>query len=170
MTCDSGLDRDVVAQFLTFGGRQPIEGHVPSSSLAELSGLLWREREVLDQLLDLLGPDDHRQDPDDDLDVRTDGLLHSISSLELHRAITAREAALELGLDGEPSLQDLIERSDDEWAAVLAGHRRSLQTLSDEVRVRLRRVPASAIDGNVVTLITAGKRRSLQRSLGEFLR
>lgn len=135
---------------------------MPSTSLAELSGLLWREREVLEQLLGLLtvGIDD----------VETDGLLHSISSLELHRAITAREAALELGLEGDPSLQDIIERSDDEWAAVLAGHRRSLQGLADDVKARLRRVPASAVDGNVVTLITAGKRRSLQRSLGEFLR
>ena len=167
MTWDSARARHVVAPSLTFGADRPIEGHVPSSSLAELSGLLWREREVLDQLLDLLAADD---DDDPDLDLKTDGLLHSISGLELHRAITAREAALELGLDGEPSLQDLIERSDDEWAAVLAGHRRSLQALSDEVRVLLRRVPASAIDGNVVTLITAGKRRSLQRSLGEFLR
>ena len=170
MTCESGFPAGVVAQFLTFCGWQPIEGHVPSSSLAELSGLLWREREILDQLLDLLGAEDPGEDADADLDVRTDGLLHSISSLELHRAITAREAALELGLDGEPSLQDLIERSDDEWAAVLAGHRRSLQALSEEVRLRLRRVPSSAVDGNVVTLITAGKRRSLQRSLGEFLR
>lgn len=143
---------------------------MPSTSLAELSGLLWREREVLDQLVSVLrvGPGD---DGDGDGgDVETDGLLHSISGLELHRAITAREAALELGLDGEPSLQDIIECSDDEWAAVLAGHRRSLQSLSDEVRSLLRRVPASAVEGNVVTLLTAGKRRSLQRSLGEFLR
>ena len=135
---------------------------MPSTSLAELSGLLWREREVLDQLLALLAGGAE--------DVETDGLLHSISGLELHRAITAREAALELGLEGDPSLQDIIERSDDEWAAVLAGHRRSLQSLSDEVKALLRRVPASAVDGNVVTLITAGKRRSLLRSLGEFLR
>ena len=141
-----------------------MEQAVPSPSLAELSGLLWREREVLDQLLALL------QTEDPDVHVETDGLLHSISSLELHRAITAREAAVDLGLDGEPSLQEIIERSDDEWAAVLAGHRRSLQSLSEEVRPLLRRVPANAVDGHVVTLITAGKRRSLQRSLGEFLR
>lgn len=143
---------------------------MPSTSLAELSGLLWREREVLDQLVSVLRAGTGEDGDRDDGEVETDGLLHSISGLELHRAITAREAALELGLDGEPSLQDIIERSDDEWAAVLAGHRRSLQSLSDEVRSLLRRVPASAVDGNVVTLLTAGKRRRLQRSLGEFLR
>ena len=112
---------------------------MPSTSLAELSGLLWREREVLDQLLALLSAGAE--------DVETDGLLHSISSLELHRAITAREAAVELGLEGEPSLQDIIERSDDEWAAVLGGHRRELQSLSDEVRRSsggCRRAPSTA--------------------------
>lgn len=151
-----------MSPFLTFGGDRPIEEGVRSLSLSELSGLLWREREVLDRLVALL-----RAEADDD--VETDGLLHSISSLELHRAITAREAALELGLDGEPSLQDIIERSDGEWAAVLAGHRRALQDLGDEVRGLLRRVPASAIDGNVVTLPTAGRARTLQRSLREFV-
>lgn len=146
---------------LTFPGIRPIEGGVPSTSLAELSGLLWREREVLEQLLALLrgGADD----------AETDGILHSISSLELHRAITAREVAVELGLEGEPSLQDLIERSDDEWAAVLAGHRRALQMLGDDARALLRRVPASAVDGNVVTLPTGRRARSLQRSLRDFL-
>jgi hypothetical protein len=135
---------------------------VPSSSLAELSGLLWREQEVLDQLLRLL-----QADADE---VETRGLLHSISSLEVHRAITAREAAVELGLDGEPSLQEIIERSDAEWAAVLAGHRRSLQHLSDEVRALLRRVPATAIDGNVVTFPAPESRaRTLQRSLRDFI-
>lgn len=136
---------------------------MPSTSLSELSGLLWREREVLDRLLVAL------HDRPDDGDVETDGLLHSISSLEVHRAITAREAAIELGLHGEPSLQDIIERSDDEWAAVLAGHRRALRTLSDDVRASLRRVPASAVEGNVVTLPLGGRSRSLQRSLRDFL-
>ena len=136
---------------------------MPSTSLAELSGLLWREREVLEQLLALL------RDGGDGADDATDGILHSISSLELHRAITAREVAVELGVEGEPSLQDLIERSDDEWAAVLAGHRRALQTLGDDARALLRRVPASAVDGNVVTLPTERRARSLQRSLRDFL-
>ena len=139
-----------------------MEGVVPSTSLAELSGLLWREQEVLDQLLRLLHEGAE--------EVETDGLLHSISSLEVHRAITAREAALELGLDGEPSLQAIIERSDAEWAAVLANHRRSLQSLSDEVRALLRRVPANAVEGNVVTLPEPGSRaRTLQRSLRDFI-
>ena len=137
---------------------------MPSTSLAELSGLLWRERDVLDQLLGLL------RDEGAGSDVEADGLLRSISSLELHRAITAREVALELGLEGEPSLQDLIERSDDEWATLLAGHRLALQELSDEVRRLLRRVPAAAMEGNVIALPGPGTTaRVLQRSLRDFL-
>jgi hypothetical protein len=160
MTCDFRHTRGVVALSFTFGQWRPNEGGVPSSSLAELSGLLWREREVLDQLLELLraGSDDGE----------SDGLLHSISGLELHRAITAREVAVELGLEGEPSLEDLIERSDEEWATVLAGHRRALQALSDDVRSLLRRVPASAVEGNVYAFPAAGG-RTLQRSLRDFL-
>ena len=133
---------------------------MPTSSLNELSGLLWRERDVLEQLLGVLR--------DGGADVESDGLLRSISSLELHRAITAREAAVELGLDGEPTLQDLVERTTGEWASVLAGHRRALEALSDEVRGLLRPAPARDSSNVVVTLPVGG--RSLQRSLREFLR
>jgi hypothetical protein len=140
---------------------------MPSTSLAELSGLLWRERDVLDQLLHRLRDGDDDRAPDL---VDADGLLRSISSLELHRAITAREVALELGLEGEPSLQDLIERSDDEWATLLAGHRLALRDLTDEVRRLLRRVPAAAVEGNVIALPAPGTpARTLQRSLRDFL-
>ena len=132
---------------------------MPTSSLAELSGLLWRERDVLEQLVDLL-----RSGTDD---VVSEGLLRSISSLELHRAITSREVAVELGLDGEPTLQDLIERTSGEWIVALAGHRRALQGLADEVRSLLVRPAAAAATGNVVALPTGG--RTLQRSLRDFL-
>jgi hypothetical protein len=139
---------------------------MPSTSLAELSGLLWRERDVLDQLVRRLRDGDEGEPGE----LEAEGLLRSISSLELHRAITAREVALELGLEGEPSLQDLIERSDDEWATLLAGHRLALRELADEVRRLLRRVPAAAIEGNVIALPAPGTMaRTLQRSLRDFV-
>ena len=161
LATDGGLSAS-----LTLPGLRPIERVVPSTtSLSELSGLLWREREVLDQLLQLL------RDGADLADAGTDGLLHSISSLELHRAITAREVAVELGLDGEPTLRQLVERSDAEWANVLAAHGRALTTLFGEVRSLLRRVPASSVEGNVVTMPAPGSPgRNLQRSLSDFLR
>jgi hypothetical protein len=140
---------------------------MPSTSLAELSGLLWRERDVLHQLVLRLREDGGAGPGEVEA---ADGLLRSISSLELHRAITAREVALELGLEGEPSLQDLVERSDDEWATLLAGHRLALRDLTDEVRRLLRRVPAAAVDGNVIALPSPGSTsRTLQRSLRDFL-
>jgi hypothetical protein len=78
--------------------------------------------------------------------------------------------AIELGLEGEPSLQDLIECSEDEWATLLAGHRLALRDLADEVRRLLRRVPAAAVEGNVIALPAPGTPgRTLQRSLRDFL-
>ncbi len=135
---------------------------MPDSSLAELSGLLWRERDVLDRLVVALeaGVDD----------VERAGLLHSISSLEVHRAITAREVAVELGLDGEPSLSDLIERTTGEWAALLARHRQVLRSQCAQLVDLLR--PAVVHQGaNVVTLPVGNlaPARTLQRSLRDFL-
>lgn len=100
--------------------------------------------------------------------VETDGLLRSISSLELHRAITAREVAVELGLDGEPTLQDLVECTTGEWVPVLAGHRRALQGLAEQVRNRLRPSPLRT-DGNLVTLPALDGGRTVPRSLRDFL-
>jgi len=133
---------------------------VANSILNELSGLLLRERGVLDQLVQRLGEAAGSDD------VQAIGLLDSISSLELHRAITSREVALEMGLDGEPTLQDLIESAPREWAAMLAMHRRELLALSDQIQQLLRPVVMHS-EGNVVTLPAPG--RALQRSLREFL-
>lgn len=133
------------------------------SSLAELSGLLWRERDVLEDLADLL------RDGRDG--AESEGLLRSIRSLELHRAITAREVAVELGLEGDPSLQDIVEVATGEWAAILAGHRRVLLGLREELE-NLVRADAVRSAGNVVTLPSGGSRARgvLQRSLRDFLR
>lgn len=133
---------------------------MPNPVLNELSGLLLRERDVLDQLVQRLEAASY---PDD---LEANGLLDSISSLELHRAITSREVAVEMGLDGEPTLQDLIEGAPGEWAALLAMHRRALLILSDRIHELLRPVAAHS-EGNVVTLPAPG--RSLQRSLRDFL-
>ncbi len=135
---------------------------VPAASLAELSGLLWRERDVLDRLLVALETGVE--------DVERAGLMHSISSLEVHRAITAREVAVELGFDGEPSLSDLIERTTGEWAAVLAGHRQVLRSLSSQLRDLPR--PAVVHQGANVVVLPVGEPapgRTLQRSLRDFL-
>ena len=132
---------------------------MPPSSLQYLSSLLRKERDALDLLLMRLdaAPHDH------------DALLRSISSLELHRAITAREVALELGVDGEPTLRDLANAAPAEWSLILHGHREALVELAS--RVEANRLPETV----VVDLIAHSANGNgeggvaIQRSLLEFL-
>lgn len=136
-------------------------------SLSELSSLLFREREILDRLVAVLADGADR--------AETDGLLRSVSSLELHRAITAREVAVDLGLDGEPTLSDLVAASPEDWAAVLDVHRRSLLALIDEAARRLRSTgvaaaAATAKAADTFIDLTEARRPGIQRSLTDFLR
>ena len=94
------------------------------SSLNDLSGVLWRERDVLRMLLGRL----REQNAD------TGGLLRTISGLELHRAITAREAGLELGFIGEATLLELARKAPEEWVSVLEGHHRALSDLVADIQ------------------------------------
>lgn len=138
------------------------------SCLRELSGLLWRERVALDRLADHLVAGDEESD--------CDALYHSISALELHRAIAAREAAAELGVEGEPTLQRLVKAAPLGWADVLLSHRRALVDLTNEVTHLVRRpvVDLTEVDpadaGAAGELRPNGVRRAgVQRSLREFL-
>ena len=126
--------------------------------------MLWREREVLQLLVEHLEGASEAT-----CALSTESLLRSISSLELHRAITAREVAVELGLAGEPTLQELIQRGPSEWAVVLVDHHRRLTSLVRQVgslsRVRLQDHERA---GDVV-MLPLGSARMVQRSLREFL-
>ena len=128
-------------------GEAPPEGIELQACLRELSGLLWRERVALDRLADHLVAGDP--------DSEADGLYHSISALELHRAIAARETAAELGVPGEPNLEALIQAAPLGWGDVLASHRRALIDLTNEVTHMVRR-PAEG-------------KPAVQRSLRDFL-
>lgn len=133
------------------------------TSLDMLSGILWRERDVLEHVLDLA-----------DTDLGTTELaLRTLSSLELHRAILTREVVTEHRIGGEPSMPDLIGGVAPEWSAVLAGHRRALLSLISEVdgllgdasiQERLGALDGEAGDHAVRT------RPAVQRSLVDFLR
>lgn len=125
----------------------------------ELSGILWREREVLDQLVSVLRDGSGTE-------VEKAELRSCIASLEVHRAITAREVAREIGISGEPTLQDLVGGAPEEWASALASHRSALVELTRDLRPLLRPLAATA-DGNVITLPAEGA--SMHRSLQEFL-
>jgi hypothetical protein len=140
------------------------DGVEVQSCLAELSGLLSRERVVLDRLADALVAGE----PDADCDA----LYHSISSLELHRAIAAREAAIELAVEGNATLGELARLAPEEWTTVLDAHRRALLDLIAEVGrlalrplVDIRDVPEDAVDLRG----TGVRRQGVQRSLREFI-
>jgi hypothetical protein len=108
-----------------------------------------------------------------DAEDEADGLYQSISALELHRAIAAREAALEMGVEGEPTLEQLVGAAPLGWADVLASHRRALSDLANEVTHLVRR-PAGERDDEPAPAVASPGARSLrrsgvQRSLREFL-
>lgn len=142
----------------------PPEGVDVQACLRELSGLLWRERVALDRLADALVRGKEYEE--------CDGLLRSVSALELHRAISAREAAIELGVTGEPTLAELAASAPLGWADVLASHRRALLDLTTEVAHLLRRPAEVEID-----LTSSGngddgrlhRPPTVQRSLRDFL-
>lgn len=155
------------------GGTAP-ENTDLDGSLRELSALLWRERIALDRLADgLAGVSAELGEHVTDVD--TAGLYHSISALELHRAIAAREAAIDLGVGGEPTLEQLVEAAPPGWADALASHRRALIDLTTEVGHLVRR-PVVDIregdgdgEGEPGFPIAAVRRFGVQRSLRDFL-
>ncbi len=101
--------------------------------------------------------------------LTTQGLLRSISSLELHRAITAREVAAEIGLGGEPTLSGLIQQGPPEWAMVLVEQHRSLRSLVHLVG-SLSRARVQEREGcSQVVVLPVRAPRMIQRSLREFL-
>ena len=139
----------------------PPEGVDVQACLRELSGLLWRERVALDRLADALVGGKG--------EAEWDGLLRSVSALELHRAISAREAAFELGMDGEPTLAELVASAPLGWADVLASHRRALVDLTTEVGHLLRRPAEVEIDLTGDGGTPMRRPPTVQRSLRDFL-
>ena len=131
----------------------------------QLAGILWREREVLEVLVEHLGAAAVAASAG----LTTQGLLRSIRSLELHRAITAREVAAELGLIGEPTLSRLIRQGPPEWAVVLGDHHRSLRSLVHQVGSLARARMQEGEGCGQAVLLPVRAPRMIQRSLREFL-
>lgn len=113
-----------------------------SSNLARFSGVLWRERDVLGQVVTRLSQDEV-----------PDALLGHLRVLELHRAAAGRAVAVELGAEDARTLSDLAAVAPGAWKAVLAGHHRALRALA------------------VMVLTVTGNRKipPIQRSLRDFL-
>ncbi|MBW3613952.1 MAG: hypothetical protein KY439_01400 [Actinobacteria bacterium] len=134
-----------------------------ASTIEQLCGLLSREREVLDLLAGSLAGDLPASSP------TTEELLRSISSLELHRAIIARELALELGVSGDPTLQELSERAPREWKRALLAQLRALRSLAQQVQALSTAAVRPEGAGASVVVLPVAAPRMIQRSLREFL-
>lgn len=121
--------------------------------LAEVSTILWRERELLELLLFKL---------EEEQLVLTSGrsrwlaratkeveiVLAEIRRTELSRAVAVDEAAEALGLGANPSLAALAGACAEPWSSILRDHRTSFHALTAEI---------TALATRNKDLITAGK-------------
>ena len=107
--------------------------------LAEVSGILWKERELLELLLFKL--------EEEQLVLasgRTRWLAHAtrevefvmeqIRTTELLRATQVDEVAAELGLEPVPSLNAVADAAPDPWGEIFRGHRDAFLTLTAEIQ------------------------------------
>ena len=108
-------------------------------SLAELSNVLWRQRQLLDLLL-------FRMTVEQTLLVgrqvrwlaratdEVEAVLEEMRQTELVRTMVLQEAAEELGLGDDPSLRELAEAAPSPWGEIFEEHRRAFLGLTDEVQ------------------------------------
>jgi hypothetical protein len=134
-----------------------VEANVPLSALSEI---LWRERELLEQLLFrleveqlLLVSGRTVRLPMATRDVEL--VLDRIRAVELGRAVEFEAAARALGLVGGGSLQDLAGAAPEPWEQILRDHRVAFLRLTAEV--------ADLAEGNRDLL--ASSRRATQEAL-----
>ena len=106
--------------------------------LADLSSILWREREMLELLLFKL--------EEEQLVLaggRTRWLAHAtrevevvleqIRATEVIRAVEVEAIGQRLGLGSNPSLGELADAVDEPWRDLLRQHRRAFLTLTTEI-------------------------------------
>lgn len=108
-------------------------------SLAELSNVLWRQRQLLDLLL-------FRMTVEQTLLVgrqvrwlaratdEVEAVLEEMRDTELVRTVVLQEAAAELGLGTDPSLREVAVAAPEPWGEIFEEHRRAFLGLTDEVQ------------------------------------
>ncbi|MCL6537463.1 MAG: flagellar protein FlgN [Acidothermus sp.] len=108
------------------------------SSLAVLSELLWREREVLDVLLfkleqERLLVDAGRLEWLPRAAHEIDLVVEELRLIELSRAIETRCVAEELGLPPEGSLAEIAEAAPSPWREMYLAHREAMLRLTERI-------------------------------------
>ena len=141
------------------------KGGAAMEAIERLSLVLWRERELLEEL--------HYRLEVEQLVLASgrsrwlgraardiDTLLSTIRETEVLRAVAADEAAAAVGMTSNPSLAALAEAADEPWSTILTEHRDAFVAVTAEI--------ATLADSNR-HLISAGYRsaRETLLSLGE---
>jgi len=107
--------------------------------LAEVSNVLWRERELLEvllfkleeeQLLLAAGRTRWLARATHEVDL----VLEQIRETELLRAVEVDDAALELGLEPSPSLLALAVQAGGPWREILLQHRQGFMELTEAIQ------------------------------------
>jgi hypothetical protein len=106
--------------------------------LREVSNILWRERHLLElllfkleeeQLLLAAGRDRWLARATREVEM----VLEEIKHTELERAVEVERVSPELGLPANPSLRQLAEAAPPPWQEILADHRQTFLSLTEEV-------------------------------------
>jgi flagellar biosynthesis/type III secretory pathway chaperone len=107
-------------------------------ALANLSSLLWRQRELLELLVFKLEEEQMmlasgRSKWLAHATREVEAVLDQIRRTEVLRAAEADAAARDLGLPPNPSLADLAAAATEPWASLLRDHRQAFLTLTAEI-------------------------------------
>jgi hypothetical protein len=115
------------------GPRPDGESTAEIAGFATLGELLWRERELLDQLvctlvvakvMDLVS-----MRPADAAETEADSAIGRMQLTEVHRAAEVEALARLADLPGGPTLAELAAAAPEPWQTVLADHRAALRML-----------------------------------------
>jgi hypothetical protein len=107
-------------------------------TMEDLSSVLLRERELLELLLFkveveqlVLAGGRTRWLPIAAKEIET--VLEQIREIELFRAVEVDAVAEELGLEPNPSLRDIADRSPEPWRAIWLDHRDAFMTVAAQI-------------------------------------
>ncbi|MGN6609627.1 MAG: flagellar protein FlgN [Jatrophihabitans sp.] len=114
-------------------------GDTAAEAYGAVSGLLWRERDVLEHLLFKLTQEQLVVASGSTrwLAKATDEVQAAVESMrlqEIARAVEVEHLALQLGLPGDSTLSRLSDTADEPWATLFAEHRAALRSLVLEVQ------------------------------------
>ena len=107
--------------------------------LSGLSAVLWRERDILENLLFRLDVQQMLLMSSRDVwlvrsSKEIENVLEKVRSIELERAVRFDQAARELGLDSSPSLTQLAQAAEEPWQGLLNEHYEAFTDLSTRIQ------------------------------------